>query len=188
MSIDHDNPPHCPGASAHRVENPSSDSSITTNHQQNSITADAKLKHTAAQVQSAVEKQWMKCMKTEERTKLLRILVKEGLSLNSVEDFMDNQASQKFGKGKFKRDIENINNIMESKLRDCVEFEREAQRDRGRLRSKLGNMIGERSTKYKKFSNKIKEKEKRSGRKMRKRSDMQGISRRRKPDSRYRLN
>ena len=101
----------------------------------------------------------------------MRILVKEGLSLNSVEDFMDNQASQKFGKGKFKRDTENINNIMESKLRDCVEFEREAQRDRGRLRSKLGKMIGERSTKYKRFSNKIREKIARERKKIRKKNE-----------------
>jgi hypothetical protein len=33
MSVDHDNPLYFPGASAHRVENPSIDSSITTNHQ-----------------------------------------------------------------------------------------------------------------------------------------------------------
>ena len=77
-----------------------------------------------AKVKSAVEGDWMKVVKAEERSKLLRELVRQGLGTNDVENFVKGQENLRFeiGKGRggdeseSKMDRENVINLMKTKL------------------------------------------------------------------------
>ena len=51
-------------------------------------------------VKSAVESDWLKVVRAEERSKLLRELVKEGLGTDDVENFMKGQRELRFKVGK----------------------------------------------------------------------------------------
>ena len=63
-------------------------------------------KPSVAKVKSEVRKAWTKTMEAEERSKLLRILIREGIGTNEVESYLGKQAERKFGGDKGKRNGE----------------------------------------------------------------------------------
>ena len=72
-------------------------------------------------VKSAVEKEWLKVVRAEERSKLLKELVKEGLGTDDVENFIEGQARLRFKVGnrvgkEESLDRENIESMMKTKL------------------------------------------------------------------------
>ena len=104
MSNTSDSHLNCVGGNTQGVETSSSNSSDTINNLSNSKTVGALEKHAIAKVESSVEKSWIKCMLAEEKTKLLRSMVIEGIGTNDVEGYVETQTKKKFGKGKNTRD------------------------------------------------------------------------------------
>ena len=62
-------------------------------------TADLESEGSVAKVKSALLKEWLRTVRSEERSKLLKRLLVEGLGTNDVEDFMAGQDDLKFNIG-----------------------------------------------------------------------------------------
>ena len=86
------------------------------------------------------------------------MMVREKFGTHDVEHYRRKQASRKFGSGKGERDEDKICEDMREKLRDNLEWEQRVRGKRGKLRAKLEGLIGNRSTRYKRFINKLKDK------------------------------
>jgi hypothetical protein len=158
MSANRDNTQHSLGTSVQEMGNTPKISVNTNTLSKNVNTVDANEKHTIASVESDVVRVWKRCMVAEERTRLLEDLLMEGLGTNEIEDFMDKQDNKKRGRGKGKRDSEVIEQQMKGKWDDCVQWERKMRRERGRLRGKLEKILGSKSTRYRKFVNRTRDK------------------------------
>ena len=99
------------------------------------------------EVQGALLKEWIKTVRAEERSKLLNRLVLEKIGTNEVENFMAGQVELRFEVGEeVIRDEENIGNLMEKKLNNSLKFEKQCRRRRGRLRSRLEELMKKRKT------------------------------------------
>ena len=81
-------------------------------------------------MKGALFKEWLKTAKAEERSKLLRRLVQEGLGTNDVENFIAGQDELRFEVGEGKnRDQGNICNLMEKKLENSLKSEKQSRRE-----------------------------------------------------------
>ena len=112
-------------------------------------------------VKSAVEKEWLKVVRAEERSKLLKELVKEGLGTDDVENFIEGQARLRFkvGNGLGKEgnlDRENVESIMKTKLENSLRDENIKRLKRNKTRARLERLLAKKKNIYKKFINKIK--------------------------------
>ena len=124
-------------------------------------TADLESEGSVAKVKSALLKEWLRTVRSEERSKLLKRLLVEGLGTNDVEDFMAGQDDLKFnvgGEGEGMRDEKEIGNLMENKLTNSLKHEKQCRKDRGRIRSRLENLLKSKKNEYKKFINQVREK------------------------------
>ena len=115
-------------------------------------------KQSVAKIKSAVTKLWVKCAEAEERTKLLQSLLEAGIGTNDVEKFREDQAKKSFGVSKNNRNEELVTGEMRRKLADSMEWERTVRKQRGQLRSKLEDRMGNRSHAYKNFVKRVREK------------------------------
>ena len=104
-----------------------------------------KRKPTVALVKSEVVRTWTGTMEAEERTKLIRKLIREGIGTNDVEGYVVKQAAMKFGRGKGERKEGKVRREMSDKLEDCEEWEQKMRKDRGRARGELEKLMGNRS-------------------------------------------
>ena len=119
-----------------------------------------------AKVKSAVEGDWMKVVKAEERSKLLRELVRQGLGTNDVENFVKGQGNLRFeiGKGRggdeseSKMDRENVINLMKTKLENSLKDENEKGLRRNKSRAKLERILAKKKNAYKRFIHNMREK------------------------------
>ena len=75
------------------------DSEILTTKTNNTAEATQR-KPEVAQVKSELDKVWTKNMEAEERSKLLRTLIKEGIGTRELESYVGRQSLRKFGEGK----------------------------------------------------------------------------------------
>ena len=115
-------------------------------------------------VKGAVESDWLKVVRAEERSKLLRELVKEGLGTDDVENFMNGQRELRFKVGKGNGEVEcgldrvNIINIMKTKLDNSIKDENQKRLKRNKLRAKLERLLAKKKNNYKKFIHRMREK------------------------------
>ena len=99
-----------------------------------------------AKVKSATKSDWLRVVRAEERSNLLRELIKEGLGTNDVENFMLGQVGlrTKLGKGiktAWEMDRNNVMNLMKAKLENSVKDEEERRSRRNKARAKLERLL-----------------------------------------------
>ena len=116
-----------------------------------------------AKVKSATKSDWLKVVRAEERSNLLRDLIKEGLGTNDVENFMLGQVGlrTKLGKGTknmWEMDRNNVMNLMKAKLENSVEDEGEKRSSRNKARARLERLLSRKKNDYKKFIHKVRDK------------------------------
>ena len=128
-------------------------------------------KPTAASVKREVIVTWTKVVEAEERSKLMRVLAREGIGTREVEREEERKAAKRLGVGKGARKEENVTNEMWERLKDNEEWENIARKDRGRRRNDLEKLIGSKSNDYKRFINITKEKMKNLRDKLRKKHE-----------------
>ena len=114
-------------------------------------------------VKSAVEKEWLKVVRAEERSNLLKDLVKEGLGTDDVENFIEGQARLRFkgenGVGREGNlDRENVKSTMKTKLEKSLRDENTKRLTRNKTRARLERLLAKKKNLYKKLINNIREK------------------------------
>ena len=88
-------------------------------------------------------------VKIEERDKLMGILVKTGIGLREVEEFvMSEEGKLRNNKSNFKKKREIVATMMEMKLRDNRREGTKIRKTRNRLRHKIEETLGPNSRKY----------------------------------------
>ena len=128
-------------------------------------------KQVAATVERCVRRAWLRCVKAEERTRLLKVMIREGFGTNDLENFRAKQSNMRFGKGRGEREDKRVVQDMRDKLNNAIEWEKEKRRERGQQRSKLEKLVGSKSTCYKTFINKVKDKMRKEQQKIKKKNN-----------------
>ena len=117
-----------------------------------------------AQSKGEVRRTWTKTVEAEERTGLVRALLREGIGTADIEAYYGRMCDFLRGGGKGIRRDDRIKGEMRERLRDCEEDEKNWRKKREQARKELEGFVGENSRMYRKFINVTKEemKEKRS--------------------------
>lgn len=111
-----------------------------------------------ATVEGEVKVLYKKVVEAEERSQLMRDLIREGVGLNEVERFYG--TSCEFLRGVNNRGGRQENKIkdeMKSRLEDSEQEEKDLRKRRGKARELLEGMIGRESKRYKKLIRKVKD-------------------------------
>ena len=111
----------------------------------------------AATIEDELLEVWTETVEAEQRTALFTALIREGVGTKDVEGFESKQSAIRRGKGKNQRNRNSIQNNMTVKLENSKLDEADLRRERGQLRSKLESLIGNKSHRYRKFINTVKE-------------------------------
>ena len=114
-----------------------------------------------AKVKGAVLKEWLGVVRAEERSHLLRGLLREGLGTKDVENFISKQRIQKTKEGKakgFVKDRGLVNQLMQGKLDDSVADEKDRRRKRIDARLRLEHLLRKKRSVYKRYINWVREK------------------------------
>ena len=87
----------------------------------------------------------------------MKVMVSEGIGTNEVERYRLRQSERKFGEGRGVVNRDKIGEDMQEKLRDSIEWEGKQRKERGQLRRQLEECVGNRSRRYKKFINMVRD-------------------------------
>jgi hypothetical protein len=127
-----------------------------TYNPQKSNTTGAKAmpgKPTVEIVKREVNAIWTKVVEAEERSRMMRVLVREGIGTNEVERQEGKKAAKRLGGWRDIRNEDNIKTEMWQRLKDNEEYENKMRRERGQKRAELERQIGSKSNEYRKFIN-----------------------------------
>ena len=149
---------HCEGSYAPEVGlvNPSNLNNSKTD--QTNVSTAKPSEGKAAKVESDVVKCWFRCMYAEERTKLIGELVYLGIGTNDIENHEAKQSQLRFGRDRGVRKTAIIQQSMKVKLKNCQDWEGVKRKERNMSRAKLEGLIDRKSTRYKSFVNRTRDK------------------------------
>ena len=125
----------------------------------------------AAKVKGAVLKEWLGVVRAEERSHLLRGLVRDGLGTKDVENFIHKQRLQKAKEDKargFGKDRELVGKLMQSKLDDSEADEKSRRKNRIAARNRLEHLLRKKRSVWKRFINMVRQKATRLRKKLKK--------------------
>ena len=114
-----------------------------------------------AYVKGAVLREWLGVVRAEERSQLLRSLVRDKLGTKDVENFIFKQRNQKTSESKakgFEKDRELVEKLMQGKLEDGLIDEVERRKKRSAARQRLEHLLKKRRSVYKRYINWVREK------------------------------
>ena len=132
------------------TRNEKNNSSYDRKQSQNSSTAEPTNREASvAQIKGEVDRVWVKCMEAEEKSKLLRTLLWEGIGTNEIESHAEKQSFKKMERERGKRDVDMIRRELRRKLVDNEEFAECLRKERGRKRTQLEKKIGAKGPEYK---------------------------------------
>ena len=109
-------------------------------------------------VKGAVLKEWLGVVRAEERSHLLRGLIKDGLGTRDVENFISKQRVQKTkecGARGFVKDRELVEGLMKSKLEDSIADEKDRRQRRIAARHRLEHLLRKKRSVYKRHINMV---------------------------------